>query len=358
MARAVRLAEAVFPPPHPNPRVGCVIVKDGRCIGEGAHSLAGMPHAEVEALSRCTESPAGATVYVTLEPCSHSGRTPPCVDALIEAGVKRVVIAHTDPSPHVAGQGVARLCQAGVEITLGLLEEDARALNQGYLWRTETGRPWVTVKLAASLDGGTALASGESRWITSTQARRDVHRQRAQSAAIMSSAATVRIDDPLLNVRLSPPLEEERQPLRVILDPRLEVSPKARVFSVAGPVLIIHGAGERHAASAGLEAAGAELERVDVDALGCISPAAVLNILGGRGINSVWMEAGPTLAGGWLNSGLVDELIVYLAPHLLGETARPLLRLGGLEDMDRRRGLEIDEVRRVGDEIRITARPR
>ena len=358
MARAVRLAAAVFPPPHPNPRVGCVIVKNGRAIGEGVHSRAGMPHAEIEALGNCAKSAYGATVYVTLEPCSHFGRTPPCADALIDAGVQRVVVGHTDPSTQGSGRGVARLRQAGIDVRQGLLEQDARSLNQGFLHRIATGLPWVTVKLAASMDGGTALKSGDSRWITSAQARRDVHWQRAKAGAIVSSSATVRVDDPLLNVRLEPELEVEAQPLRVILDPLLTVPAEAKLFSVAGPLLIVHGVPAHHVDRDRLAAAGAELVQLGMAGGGRINLAAMLELLGKREVNSVWVEAGSTLAGELLRLDLVNELIVYMAPHLLGETAQPLVRLGELENMEQRRELYFHDIRRVGEEIKITARPK
>ncbi|WP_231901949.1 bifunctional diaminohydroxyphosphoribosylaminopyrimidine deaminase/5-amino-6-(5-phosphoribosylamino)uracil reductase RibD [Halorhodospira halochloris] len=358
MARAVRLAADTFPPPHPNPRVGCVIVKDGRPIGEGTHLRAGTPHAESHALGNCTEPSLGATAYVTLEPCSHFGRTPPCADALINAGIRRVVVGHVDPSCQVAGRGIERLRQAGLEVETGVLEQEAVSLNRGFLRRVETGMPWVTVKLAASIDGRTALASGESRWITSAAARYDVHRLRGEAAAILSSSATVKRDDPLLNTRLEPPLDDAQQPLRVILDPLLKLSTKAKLFSVSAPVLIFHGEAAQQADRARLEAAGVELAEVPMAGNRRLDLGAVLSELGEREINSVWVEAGATMAGAWLDSRLLDELIVYLAPCLLGEAAQPLLQIGELTSMDQRRDLSITDVRRVGEEIRVTAQPR
>lgn len=358
MARAVRLAAAVFPPPHPNPRVGCVIVSNDRLLGEGAHSRAGEPHAEALALADCSDSPCGATAYVTLEPCSHFGRTPPCADALIEAGLRRIVIAHSDPSSSVDGRGIERLRAAGLEVSVGLLEEDARALNRGYLHRSQYGRPWVTAKLASSLDARTALACGESRWITSAAARADVHRQRSRAAALISSEATVGIDDPLLNARPDPPLPDARQPLRVVLDRRLSLAGHARLFSVAGAVLILHGPDATLQGQERLTAAGAELCPVAVEEGGRLSPAAVLELLAERQVNSVWLEAGATLIGSWMQGGWLDELIVYMAPHLLGEAAQPLMRMGAIEQMSQRRELYFHEVRRIGKDLRITLRPR
>ncbi|MBK1734694.1 riboflavin biosynthesis protein RibD [Halorhodospira abdelmalekii] len=357
MARAIRLAAAPFPPPHPNPRVGCVIVRAGRVLGEGAHRRAGEAHAEVIALASCTESPRGATVYVTLEPCAHYGRTPPCADALIEAGVGRVVVAHRDPHPQVAGAGIARLRAAGIEVSEGLLGASARDLNRGFLRRVAGGDPWVRVKLAASLDARTALASGESRWITSEAARRDVHRQRAMAAAVVTGAGTIRCDDPQLTARdVEPPLTAAQQPPRVVLDPRLRrVTPQAALLQAPGSVWLCHDGSAAPERIAALQAVGAEVIAVAAQPDGQLSLRDVLDLLRDRQVNEVWVEAGATLAGAWVAADLVDELVLYTAPCLLGEGAQPLLRLPLLTNMAARRRVRFQEVRRVGEELRVSA---
>ncbi len=356
MARAVRLAAAAFPPPHPNPRVGCVVVRDGRVVAEAAHERAGGPHAEAAALQAAGGAAAGATAYVTLEPCAHYGRTPPCSRALIDAGVARVVIGHRDANPQVAGSGIAQLEAAGIPVREGVLGADAEALNRGFLRRIAGGRPWVTVKVAASLDGRTAMASGESRWITSAAARRDVHRGRAQAAAVVTGAGTVRADDPRLDARdVAPAVPAERQPLRVVVDPRLSTPPGAALLRAPGPVLLCHGPHVDSARAEALQARGAELQALPL-AEGGLEPAAVLRALAGREVNEVWLEAGPTLAGAWVAGGLADELLVYTAPHLMGDAAQPLLALPGIDAMAQRQPLQFADVRRVGEEIRITAR--
>ena len=356
MARAIRLAARVFPPPHPNPRVGCVLVRGERLVAEAAHQRAGEAHAEAAALQLAGADARGATAYVTLEPCSHHGRTGPCAEALVEAGVARVVVAHRDPNPQVAGRGLARLRGGGIAVTEGVLGEDAEALNRGFLRRIAGGRPWVTVKLAASLDGRTAMASGESRWVTSAAARRDVHEGRARAAAIVTGAGTVRHDDPRLDARdCREPLPAERQPLRVVLDPALSTVPSAALLAAPGPVLLLHGPEVPAARRPPLEAAGAMLEPIKAGPDG-LDLGQVMAALIRREINEVWVEAGPTLAGAWVRDGYADELRIYTAPHLMGDRARPLLHLPGLESMADRVRLHIEDVRRVGEEIRTTAR--
>ncbi len=356
MARAIRRAAAVFPPPHPNPRVGCVLVRAGEVVGEAAHQRAGGPHAEAAALAQAGEAARGATAYVTLEPCAHHGRTPPCADALAAAGVARVVAACRDPNPQVAGAGLARLERAGVAVEAGLLEPDAAALNRGFLRRIAGGRPWVRVKLAASLDGRTAMASGESQWISSAAARRDVHRLRAGAAAVLTGAGTVRADDPRLTARdVAPALEPAQQPLRVVLDPGLTTPPGSALLASPGPVLILHAEAAPAGRADALREAGAALAGVPGSGPGRLDLAAVLRALAAREVNEVLVEAGPTLAGAWLAAGLADELVVYTAPHLMGDAARPLLVLPGIEAMSERRPLRWSDVRRVGEEIRITA---
>lgn len=359
MAEAVRLARRGIYSTHPNPNVGCVIVAEGKVAGRGWHRRAGEPHAEVYALREAGERARGATAYVTLEPCSHTGRTPPCADALVEAGLARVVIAMQDPNPQVAGRGVARLREAGIQVESGLMEMQARNLNPGFISRMERGRPWVRVKLAASLDGRTAMASGESQWISGPEARQDVQRLRARSSAVMTGIGTVLSDDPSLNVRLEPSslygVEPLRQPLRVILDSRLRLSPQARLLSLPGEVLVMT-VSDDAAAHARLETAGASVCRVEAVG-GQPSPYAVLQELAAREMNEVLLECGPTLAGAFMAAGLVDELVLYVAPHLMGDNARGLFHLPGIEQMKARIPLSWQDVRQVGDTLRLSLRP-
>ena len=359
MARAIRLAARGIYTTHPNPNVGCVIVEDGEVVGEGWHRQAGGPHAEVTALQQAGARARGATVYVTLEPCSHHGRTPPCADALVAAGVSRVMVAMQDPNPRVAGSGLRRLREAAINVEAGLLEGQARALNPGFISRMQRRRPWVRVKLAASLDGRTAMASGESKWISGAAARQDVQRLRARSSAILTGIGTVLADDPALNVRLDAQqlygVEPLRQPLRVVLDPDLAMPAQAQMLALPGQTLVLTRESDpgRHR---GLQQSGAEVALV-AGAAGQLDLSAVLEQLAEREINEVLLECGPTLAGAFLQAGLVDELIVYLAPHLMGAAARGLFRLPGLERMQDRIALEWLDVRQVGSELRITARP-
>ncbi len=352
MARALHLAERGLCSTHPNPRVGCVIVKDGQVVGEGWHERAGGPHAEILALQQAGTRADGATLYVTLEPCCHHGRTAPCTDAVMAAGVKQIVVAMEDPNPQVAGNGLRVLQGAGIKVSAGLLAAEAEALNCGFVMRMRAGRPWVRAKLAMSLDGRTAMASGESQWITGTEARRDVHRLRARSSAIMTGIGTVLCDDPSLTVRLDDD-EQQHQPLRVILDSRLRTPPQARLLDLPGDTLIL--TGEQQAAGDAPFAAGVEVTGLPlVD--GRMDLAAVLQHLGNREINEVHLEAGATLCGALLAAGLVDELVIYLGPHLMGDAARGLFRLPGLERMEDRIGLDIRDIRAVGKDWRITAR--
>jgi diaminohydroxyphosphoribosylaminopyrimidine deaminase/5-amino-6-(5-phosphoribosylamino)uracil reductase len=354
MARALELAARGINTTHPNPRVGCVIVKNGKVVGEGWHERAGEPHAEVHALREAGALAQGATAYVTLEPCSHHGRTPPCADALTVAGVARVVVAMEDPFPHVAGRGVARLCAASIEVETGLLAEQAAALNAGFISRCRRERPFVRCKLAMSLDGHTALASGVSQWISSDAARQDVQRLRASSAAILSSIETVLADDPLLNVRLP---AVTRQPVRVIADSRLRLPTKAKLFSVPGEIWV----GCAEADSCHKEAlikTGASIIETGYDHSGRhLDLARLMRALAQCEINDVLVEAGPTLNGALLAAGLVDEIVLYMAPHLLGQAARPLFYLPAIEQMSQRMALEILDVRMVGNDLRLTLRP-
>lgn len=361
MSRALMLAERGLYTTEPNPRVGCVLVADGEVVGEGWHVRAGEGHAEVNALAQAGERARGATAYVTLEPCSHFGKTPPCADALIKAGVSRMVAAMQDPNPQVAGNGLQRLREAGIAVECGLLEEQARALNPGFIKRMQQGLPWVRVKLAMSLDGRTAMASGESKWITGPAARADVQRLRARSGAVVSGADSVLLDDSALTVRaneLGLPSDEaaaaaERQPLRVLVDSLRRVPLEQRFFREAGPSLVISTSAEQ--AADDYLAAGSELLAVP-GADGKVDLQAVLQILAERGCNEVLVEAGAGLSGAFWRAGLVDELIVYMAPRLLGSQARPLMQLP-FESMSEAMDVAVTDMRAIGQDWRITARP-
>ncbi len=353
MARALRLAEQGLYTTDPNPRVGCVIVQGNEVVGEGWHERAGGPHAEIVALEAAGERARGSTVYVTLEPCSHHGRTPPCADALVAAGVGRVICAMIDPNPRVAGQGMGRLQAAGIETAHGLLEAQARALNPGFVKRMETGRPWVRLKLAMSLDGRTAMASGESKWITGEDARRDVHRLRARSSAIVTGVGTVLADDPALTARLDEP-PVERQPLRVVVDTHLSLPLTAKLLRQPGRTLVMTCSDDADAREA-LEAGGAEVVQLPYCS-DVVDMAVVLDTLGEMEINEVLVETGATLSGALLQAGLIDELIVYVAPILMGHEARPLFRLPGLASMADRIELELIEQRMVGRDMRLRYR--
>ena len=351
MAQALRLAERGLYTTSPNPRVGCVLVKDGAVIGEGWHERAGEPHAEVHALHAAGEAARGATAYVTLEPCSHHGRTPPCADALIEAGVTRVVVAVQDPNPEVAGAGIAKLRVAGIAVECGLMETEARELNIGFFARMTRGWPWLRSKIAMSLDGRTALANGASQWITGEAARLDVQRWRARSCTILTGIGTVLADNARLNVR---DVATTRQPLRVVLDSRLRMPLDARILYGGGKVLIYAAADETGKAVM-LRDLGAEVAILP-DTGGQVDLAAMLRDLGGRGINEVMVEAGSTLNGALLRGGLVDELLLYVAPQLLGDAARSMAQLGELASLEQRVNLKWQDVRQVGNDLRILAK--
>lgn len=350
MARALRLAENGLFSTTPNPRVGCLIVKDGRVVGEGWHRRAGEPHAEIHALQAAGVDANGATAYVTLEPCSHHGRTPPCCDALIAAGVARVVAAMQDPNPQVAGEGLACLRRAGIDVACGLLAGEAQELNVGFVARMTRGRPWLRMKLAASLDGKTALENGASQWITGAAARHDGHRWRARACAILTGIGTVRDDDPQLNVR---DVETSRQPLKVVVDSRLELSPDARVLR-DGNVLVA-AAFDDPGKAAALRERGAELVLLPGPG-GKVDLSALMAELGRRGVNEVHAEAGFKLNGSLLGAGLVDELLLYLAPCLLGDAARGMFNLPALESLAGKRTLAIRDARLVGADLRLLAR--
>ena len=353
MLRALALAQRSAFHATPNPRVGCVIVRDARVLGEGFTQPPGSNHAEVEAVLDCRRNGhdvRGSTVYVSLEPCSHFGRTPPCATALSEAKVARVIAAVEDPNPLVSGRGLEMLRNGGVDVRCGLLEQEAADVNAGFFSRMTRGRPWVRLKIAASLDGKTALANGVSQWITSEDARRDGHTWRARACAVLTGIGTVQADNPQLNVRL---VETQRQPLRVLVDSRLEVDPSAHIFDGEGPVLVAC-AVKKPAVEAGLTQRGAEIlylpgERNKVDLKG------LMKALAARTINEVHVEAGFKLNGSLMSAGLADELLVYLAPSLLGE-AQGMVHLPALSDLALAQRLKFIEVAQVGDDVRILTR--
>ncbi|HTN48669.1 MAG TPA: bifunctional diaminohydroxyphosphoribosylaminopyrimidine deaminase/5-amino-6-(5-phosphoribosylamino)uracil reductase RibD [Burkholderiaceae bacterium] len=355
MGRALALAARAMNDAAPNPRVGCVIVRDGRVLGEGWTQPPGSNHAEIEALldaRRNGHEVRGATVYVSLEPCSHFGRTPPCATALIEAHVGRVIAAVEDPNPLVAGTGLEMLRSAGIDVRCGLLEQEAAETNVGFFSRMQRGRPWVRMKIAASLDGKTALENGASRWITSEDARRDGHAWRARACAVLTGIGTVTADDPRLDVRL---VEATRQPLRVLVDSRLEVLPGAHLFEGQGPVLVATVARD-DARAAALRAVGAEVIELRAHR-GKVDLVALMKELARRSVNEVHVEAGFRLNGSLVRAGVVDELLVYLAPMLIGE-AQGMLHLPALSDLAHARPLEFIEVAMVGSDVRLRARLR
>ncbi|RPJ45696.1 MAG: bifunctional diaminohydroxyphosphoribosylaminopyrimidine deaminase/5-amino-6-(5-phosphoribosylamino)uracil reductase RibD [Betaproteobacteria bacterium] len=350
MARALELAARGLYTTTPNPRVGCVIVNGAKVVGEGWHEKAGAAHAEPIALQAAGAKAAGATVYVTLEPCAHFGRTPPCVDALLAAKPARVVAAMADPNPQTAGEGFARLRAAGIAVDVGLMAAEAHALNIGFVSRMTRGTPWVRMKVAASLDGRTALAGGQSQWITGAGARRDGHAWRARACAVLTGVGTVKEDNPQLTVR---DVATTRQPLRVVVDSRLQTPLDARVL---GPGTIIAAAGVDAPRSVALRAHGAEVV-VLPNHEGKVELPALLQELARRGCNEVHVEAGHKLNGSLLEEGLVDELLIYLAPCILGDTAQGMFHLPPLANLQERRNLRITDITRVGDDVRILARP-
>lgn len=356
MARALQLALLGARSTQPNPRVGCVIAQDDRIVGEGWHRRAGGPHAEVFALRAAGDRARGATAYVTLEPCNHYGRTPPCTEALIAAGIVRVVYANGDPNPQVDGSGASRLRAANVIVQTGLMAQEGEELNLGFFARMRRKRPWTRVKLAASLDGRTALASGESRWITSAEARADVHRFRAESAAILSTSATVLADDPQLDARpqeAAPSNDPPRLPMRVVLDSHLRIPMSARVFSTPGELVLL--ANESAVAPDALEPA-VRVQRLPSGDDGRLSLSAALAWMAAEGVNEVWTEAGATLAGALLAQQLADEVVLYLAPRFLGPDARPLARMPALAQLEDALQWRVHDVTRIGPDVRIMLR--
>ncbi len=351
MARAHQLAEKGCFTTNPNPRVGCVLVKEGVLVGEGYHIEAGGPHAEIHALQAAGEAAAGATAYVTLEPCSHHGKTPPCCDALIAAAVARVVIALEDPNPAVSGNGIRKLQAAGIEVASGLMPEGTEQANPGFLMRMRRQRPYIRIKMAQSLDGRTAMASGESQWITGAAARRDVQRLRARSSAILTGVGTVLADDPSLNVR---ELEQpHRQPLRIVLDSSAQTPADAKLFTIHEPILMV--------ISDQVEAPQGWQQHPQVEILqlptveGRINLPQLMEALSRMELNELHVEAGATLAGALIAEGLMDELVIYTAPLLMGSEGRPLFQLP-LTTMSEKIQLNIKEVRQLGQDLRFVAR--
>ena len=357
MARAIQLAQKGLYTTHPNPRVGCVIVKGNRIVGEGWHEYAGGPHAEINALKQAGDKAKNATAYVTLEPCSHHGKTPPCANALIEAGVARVVAAMEDPNPLVAGEGLKKLAQADITVDSRLMEVQARELNPGFIKRMAKGLPYVRIKLAMSLDGRTAMASGESQWITNPQARQDVQKMRARSSAILSGIGTVLSDDPSLNVRLNKHElgvnQDPKQPLRVIIDSQLKFPQNAKMLGLSGKILLL--------------TASNNVDKYQVNNLkvvqissnnGQVDLLAAMKYLAEQEINEVHVEAGSVLCGALLEAELVDEIVIYMAPHIMGDGGKGLFHLPELAKMEQRIGLDIKDIRAVGNDWRITAIPK
>jgi diaminohydroxyphosphoribosylaminopyrimidine deaminase / 5-amino-6-(5-phosphoribosylamino)uracil reductase len=350
MRRALDLASRGLYTATPNPRVGCVVVRDGAVVGNGWHEKAGLPHAEVLALKEAGDRARSATLYVNLEPCSHHGRTPPCVEAIIPAGIKRVVAAMQDPNPKVSGSGFARLRAAGIEVESGLMEDEARELNIGFVARMTRGRPWVRMKIAASLDGRTALANGKSQWITGESARADGHRWRARACAILTGHGTVRDDDPQLNVR---GVDTPRQPLKIVVDSRFETPLSARLLR-DGKTLVAGAVNEAGRITA-LKEAGADAVIIPNDR-GKVELFKLMEELGRRELNEIHVEGGAKLNGSLLQAGVVDELLVYLAPSVIGDSGRGMFHLPELTELSQAKMLEIFEVERIGEDLRILAR--
>ena len=351
MSRALALAARGLETTSPNPRVGCVLMKDGQIVGEGWHRRAGEPHAEVHALSMAGSAARGASAYVTLEPCSHFGRTPPCADALIDAGVSRVVAAMEDPNPLVGGRGLARLRAAGIATEHGLLQQQAQELNIGFVSRMTRGRPWLRLKAASTLDGKTALNNGVSQWITGEAARRDGHRWRARACAILTGIGTVRADDPQLTVRAVPC---ERQPLRIVVDAKLDISPRARILH--GAPILIATASEDGPRIRALEGDGHQLI-VLPNATNKVDLPQLMRALAARGLNEIHAEAGLKLNGSLLREACVDELLLYVAPMLVGDAAQGLFRLPELTGLEHAVRLHIHDLCSIGEDLRLIARP-
>jgi len=359
MQRAINLAKLGRFTTTPNPNVGCVLTKNNEIVGQGYHQKAGQGHAEVNALADAGSLAQGATTYVTLEPCSHFGRTPPCAQGLIDAGISRVVIAMIDPNPNVAGRGIKMLEQAGISVTTGILTDLARDLNPGFLKRMEAKRPFITVKLGSTLDGGSALRDGSSQWITGGDARVDVQQWRAQSCAILTGSATVLADNPSLNLRwpeigqVSDVISENelRQPIRIVIDSRSQVTPQHKMIAIASPIILVRRAKDS------LQWPN-HVEQLVMPGEGVIDLNALMAELARREINSIWVEAGQTLCGALLEAQLVDNIIIYQAPKLMGSNNKGLFSLPSVNHIDQLVELNIDDVRLIGQDIRITATPK
>ena len=358
MQQAIRLAKKGLYTTDPNPCVGCVIVKDEKIVGEGWHQRAGEGHAEINALKQAATKAKDATVFITLEPCSHTGKTPPCVDALINAGVKKVIAAMTDPNPLVAGSGLKKLQDAGIETEYGLLESQARELNPGFIKRMECGRPFVRIKLAMSLDGRTAMASGESQWISGEASRNDVQRLRAQSSAILTGIDTVLADNPSMNVRLTAEqlnidsvLEEVMQPKRIVLDSRFRVPADVKIAALDSECTVYTtvNVDKNKQYPFTIETIETKDGQIDLHAL--------MKDLAKKEINLLHVEAGSILCGALLKNALVDEIIIYMAPHIMGDNAKGLFHLPELEKMKDRVSLKVKDMRSIGDDIRIIVLP-
>ena len=348
MARAIKLAAKPVFSPHPNPRVGCVIVNKGEIVGEGFHEFAGGPHAEVNALQQAGSKAKRSTVYVTLEPCSHFGRTPPCANALLDAQVAEVIVAMKDPNPKVAGKGLEKLEHSGIKTTFGLLETQAKALNKGFIKRMLEGKPWVCSKIAMSIDGRTAMSSGESKWITGPQARKDVQVLRAKAHAILTGSGTVLADDPQLTVReFAEDTPGFRQPIRVVVDGQKKVPVTAKIFKESGEtILAVNEAGDLNCAYIEVKS---DSEKIDLSLL--------LKELAKNEINEVLVEAGPGLNGALLSQGLIDELIVYMATNVMGDDANGMFHLPQIKSMQQKIPLTCKDVRKIGNNIRFKLTP-
>lgn len=353
MQLAIRLAKRGLYSTDPNPRVGCVIVNQQQIVGSGWHQRYGEGHAEVLALADAGDKTVGATAYVTLEPCNHTGKTPPCTDALIAAGIKDVYVAMQDPNPLVAGKGLEKLESKGINVSCGLLEAQARALNPGFIKRMETGLPFVRVKMAMSIDGRTAMASGESQWITGEAARLDVQKLRARASAVLTGINTVLSDDPSLNVRLSASelgiSGEVNQPLRVVLDSQLRFPKTARMCDLAGDILVYTAGQEKPDINCEIISIGRSSDGLDL--------VAVLKDLASREVNEIHVEAGSKLCGALLQQRLVDEIVIYMAPHIMGDAAKGLFALPEITQMKDKMNMTFGDVRKVGQDMRFTLLP-
>lgn len=354
MARALQLAKRGITTTQPNPRVGCVLVKNDHIIAEGWHEKAGLEHAEIVALQQAGDNARGATAFVSLEPCSHYGQTPPCADALLSSGISEVVIAMLDPNPLVAGQGMKKLSESGIKVRHGLMQQQAEELNRGFISRMSRGRPWMTVKLAASLDGRTAMSSGESKWITGPQARADVQKLRASSSAVLTGSGTVLADDPSLTVRIE---GVDWQPLRVVLDSHLSIPEGAKIYNDRQPLLIATAVSEDDSRFQQIRDLGIDI-RTFTDQTGRVDTRSLLKCLAeDYSCNEVLVEAGSVVCGSMLADGLVDEIIIYLAPVIMGSTAKGLFDIPGLDAMSQKVHLSVKDVRAVGQDWRFTVRP-